>query len=204
MRVIAGTFRSRQLKSLKGLALRPTSDRLRETLFNVLAPQIEGSRFIDAFAGTGAVGVEAISRGATEVIFIENHVPAATLIQKNLDSLDVRLGVKIITADALLALQRLADAHRVSALPYDIIFLDPPYAAAEEYRRVLSFLGEVPFLGEGSLVVAEHRRAFDLPEQFGQLQRLRVLRQGDASLSFYRFTFLHQTNFAQAKDSDGE
>jgi 16S rRNA (guanine966-N2)-methyltransferase len=204
MRVIAGTFRSRQLKSLKGLALRPTSDRLRETLFNVLAPQIEGSRFIDAFAGTGAVGVEAISRGATEVIFIENHVPAATLIQENLDSLDVRLGVKIITADALLALQRLADAHRVSAPPYDIIFLDPPYAAAEEYRRVLSFLGEVPFLGEGSLVIAEHRRAFDLPEQFGQLQRLRVLRQGDASLSFYRFTFLPQTNFAQAKDSDGE
>src|SRR5258708_36655890 len=100
MRVIAGTFRSRQLKSLKGLALRPTSDRLRETLFNVLAPRIEGSRFIDGFAGTGAIGIEAISRGATEVIFIENYGAAATLIQKNLDSLDIRSGVKIITADA--------------------------------------------------------------------------------------------------------
>ncbi|HEY2118340.1 MAG TPA: 16S rRNA (guanine(966)-N(2))-methyltransferase RsmD [Candidatus Acidoferrum sp.] len=204
MRVIAGTFRSRQLKSLKGLALRPTSDRLRETLFNVLAPRIERSRFIDGFAGTGAIGIEAISRGATEVIFIENHVPAATLIQKNLDSLDIRSGVKIITADALRALQRLADAHKVGAPPYDIVFLDPPYAEAEEYRRVLSFLGEATFFSERSLAIAEHRRAFDLPEQFGQLQRFRVLRQGDACLSFYRFTFLPQTNFAQTKDFNGE
>jgi 16S rRNA (guanine(966)-N(2))-methyltransferase RsmD len=202
MRVIAGTFRSRQLKSLKGLALRPTSDRLRETLFNVLAPRIKGSRFIDGFAGTGAIGIEAISRGATEVIFIENYGAAATLIQKNLDSLDIRSGVKIITADALRALQRLADAHKVSAPPYDIVFLDPPYAAAEDYRRVLSFLGEATFLADSSLVIAEHRPAFDLPERFGHLQRFRVLRQGDASLSFYRFTFLSQTNFAQTKDSN--
>src|SRR5262249_29841664 len=84
MRVIAGTYRSPVLKSLKGLALRPTSDRLRETLFNVLGPGIEGSRFVDLFAGTGAIGIEALSRGAAEVVFVENHAPAATLIRKNL------------------------------------------------------------------------------------------------------------------------
>jgi 16S rRNA (guanine(966)-N(2))-methyltransferase RsmD len=189
MRVIAGTFRSRQLKSLKGLALRPTSDRLRETLFNVLAPRIEGARFMDAFAGTGAVGIEAISRGAREVVFIENHPPAAALIQKNLDLLDVRSGVRIITTDTLRALQRLADAHKTTSPRFDIIFLDPPYAAAEEYNRVLAFLGDDTFLEDSSLVIAEHRRNFDLLEQFGKLQRFRVLRQGDASLSFYRFTF---------------
>ncbi len=91
MRVIAGLYRSRILKSLKGLALRPTSDRLRETLFNVLAPNIAGSRFVDLFAGTGAVGIEALSRGATEVVFIENRAPAATLIRRNLESLGPRI-----------------------------------------------------------------------------------------------------------------
>lgn len=192
MRVIAGKFRSRQLKSLKGLALRPTSDRLRETLFNILAPRIEGARFIDAFAGTGAVGIEAVSRGATEAVFIENHPHAAALIQKNLDSLEIRSGVEVIGFDALSALQRLADAHTPATPPYDIVFLDPPYAAAEDYRRILSFLGDALFLGNGSLVTAEHRHTFDLPEHFGKLHRYRVLRQGDASLSFYRFTFLSQ------------
>jgi 16S rRNA (guanine(966)-N(2))-methyltransferase RsmD len=188
MRVIAGTFRSRQLKSLKGLALRPTSDRLRETLFNILANHIEGSRFIDAFAGTGAVGIEAISRGASDVVFIENHPPAATLIQKNLDLLEIRDGAKILTMDALRALQRLATTHKSTSAPFDIVFLDPPYAAAEEYRRVLSSLGEAPFLHPGSIVIAEHRHTFELPEKVGRLSPYRLLRQGDASLTFFQFT----------------
>ena len=188
MRVIAGRYRSRQLKSLKGLALRPTSDRLRETLFNVLAPRIEAARFVDAFAGTGAVGIEAISRGAKEIVFIENHPPAAAVIQENLESLNIHSQARLITADTLRALKRLAQAHKTTTPPFDIVFLDPPYAAGEEYRRVLSFLGEAAFLADGSLVIAEHRQNFDLPEQSGKLQRYRVLRQGDASLSFYRFS----------------
>jgi len=188
MRVIAGTFRSRQLKSLKGLALRPTSDRLRETLFNVLAVRIEGSRFIDAFAGTGAVGIEAISRGAGEVVFIENHLPAAKLIQKNLDALEIRTGAQVFPVDALRALERLVTAHKPGTPPFDIVFLDPPYAATEEYRRILDCLGDTPFFADGSLVVAEHSRKFALPEQIGALERVRVLHQGDASLSFYRFS----------------
>src|SRR6184192_2209946 len=90
MRIIAGTYRSRMLKSLKGQALRPTSDRLRETLFNVLGPDVAGSRFLDLFAGTGAIGIEALSRGAVEVAFVEHHAPAAGLIRRNLESLDIR------------------------------------------------------------------------------------------------------------------
>lgn len=186
MRIIAGTFRSRQLRSLKGLALRPTSDRLRESLFNVLAEGIPGCRFLDLFAGTGAVGIEALSRGAAEVVFIENHSPAAALIQKNLDSLGVRGHTCILKLDALRGLQRLAAEHTPASVPFDIVFLDPPYAAADEYRRVLTFLGSAPFLAPGALVVAEHRRTFDLPEALGQLERIRVLRQGDASVSFFR------------------
>ncbi len=187
MRVIAGIFRSRQLKSLKGLELRPTSDRLRETLFNVLSSRIEGARLVDAFAGTGAVGIEAISRGAEEVVFLENHPPAAKLIQKNLDYLEIRSGVRLMTDDVLRSLERLARAHKPNAPPFDIIFLDPPYAASEEYSRVLGFLGDAVFLADGSVVIAEHRSKFGLREQFAHLRRYRVLKQGDASLSFYRF-----------------
>jgi 16S rRNA (guanine966-N2)-methyltransferase len=188
MRVIAGQFRSRQLKSLKGQALRPTSDRLREALFNVISSRIPDSRFIDAFAGTGAIGIEAISRGAAHVIFIENHPAAVALIQKNLESLEIRTGTRVLALDTLRGLERLASLHKRDSLPFNIVFLDPPYAASEDYHRVLSFLGEVSFLSEGGLVIAEHQRNLDLPEQFGKLQRVRILRQGDAALSFYRCT----------------
>jgi len=186
MRIIAGTFRSRQLKSLKGLALRPTSDRLRESLFNVLAERIHGCRFLDLFAGTGAVGIEALSRGAVEAVFIENHPPAASLIQKNLDSLGIRGATRILKLDLLRGLQRLAAEHSPASPSFDIVFLDPPYAAGDEYHRVLTFLGSAPFLAPGALVIAEHRRTVDLPEALGHLERVRVLRQGDASLSFFR------------------
>src|SRR5260370_41573964 len=101
MRVIAGIYRSRILKSLNGLALRPTSDRLRETLLNVLAPNIPGSRFVDLFAGTGAIGIDAPSRGAAEVVFIENPAPAVTLSRRNLESLGVSTGVTVLAVDAL-------------------------------------------------------------------------------------------------------
>jgi len=185
MRVIAGSYRSRILKSLKGLALRPTSDRLRETLFNVLAPNIAGSRFIDLFAGTGAIGIEALSRGAAEVIFIESHPPAATLIRRNLESLGINSGVTVLAVDALRGLAMLA-ARENSGAPFDHIFLDPPYAAAQDYSRVLEFVGSADLLAPGGMVAAEHRRTFDLPEEPGALRRFRVLRQGDAALSFYR------------------
>jgi 16S rRNA (guanine966-N2)-methyltransferase len=186
MRVIAGTYRSRILKSLKGLALRPTSDRLRETLFNVLGPNVSGARFLDLFAGTGAIGIEALSRGATEVVFIENHPPAAVLIRRNLDSLGVRSGVTVLAVDALRGLEMLTSRLKGAGAGFDYIFLDPPYAAAEDYVRVLEFLGSADLLAPGGVVVAEHRRNFDLPEEAGALRRVRILRQGDAGLSFYR------------------
>jgi 16S rRNA (guanine966-N2)-methyltransferase len=186
MRVIAGTYRSRILKSLKGLALRPTSDRLRETLFNVLGSGVTGSRFADLFAGTGAIGIEALSRGAAEVVLIENHPQAANLIRKNLESLGVRSGATVLAVDALRGLDMLAARHRPGDPPFDFIFLDPPYAAADDYARVLRFLGAAAFLAPGGIVIAEHHRKFDLPEHSGELQRVRALKQGDAALSFFR------------------
>lgn len=186
MRVIAGKFRSRQLKSLKGMALRPTSDRLRETLFNILGERVAGSRFVDVFAGTGAVGIEAISRGAAETIFIERHAPAAALIRKNLESLEIKTGARVLGSDALHGLELLENELEHGPRLPTVVFLDPPYGNTEDYDRVLSFLGFAALLDETSLVIAEHRKNFDLPETIGNLQRVRVLKQGDACLTFYR------------------
>jgi len=186
MRIIAGTYRSRILKSLKGAALRPTSDRLRETLFNVLGRDVAGSRFLDLFAGTGAIGIEALSRGAAEAAFVENHAPAATLIRRNLESLGIRKGATVLATDALHGLEKLASGRKGETCCYDFIFLDPPYAAANDYARVLEFLGSTDLVAPGGVVIAEHRRKFGLPEGVGALWCYRVLKQGDAALSFYR------------------
>jgi 16S rRNA (guanine966-N2)-methyltransferase len=199
MRIIAGKFRSRQLKSLKQLALRPTSDRLRETLFDILGNLVSGSRFIDAFAGTGAVGIEALSRGADEVIFIEKHAMAARLIKQNLESLQVRSGTRVLPIDALHALELLAKENLPQMEQLQILFLDPPYANAADYDRVLSFAGSTAPLGPGNLVIAEHRRSFGLPETVENLLCVRVVRQGDAALTFYRVVKNAQESGAAAE-----
>jgi 16S rRNA (guanine966-N2)-methyltransferase len=185
MRIIAGKYRSRILKSLKGLGLRPTSDRLRETLFNVLGPGVVGSRFLDVFAGTGAVGIEALSRSAAEVIFIENHPPAAKLIRRNLDSLGINSRAAILAVDALSGLEMLVSRCNSSSPQIDYVFVDPPYAASVDYARTLEFLGSAKFLAPDALVIFEHHHKFQLPEQFGFLRRVRVLKQGDAVLTFF-------------------
>ena len=187
MRIIAGKFRSRQLHSLKKLTLRPTSDRLRETLFNILGDLVNDARFVDLFAGTGAVGIEALSRGAREVIFIEKHPPTMALIKKNLESLEIRGGARTIAKDALHALEQLANEPAAASDGINMLFLDPPYAERSQYTEILSYLGASSLLADGAVVIAEHLRAFDLPETFGNLERVRVLRQGDAALSFYRY-----------------
>jgi 16S rRNA (guanine966-N2)-methyltransferase len=182
MRVIAGKYRSRTLRSLKGQALRPTSDRLRETLFNILGPTVEDSLFVDLYAGTGAVGIEALSRGARTAIFVEQHAPAAALIRRNLESLGISGEAEILGVDVLRGLERL-EARHVHA---QFVFLDPPYAAAEEYESVLEFLGESPIVAPGGCVIVEHLRKRALPERIGELELARVVEQGDAALSFYR------------------
>ncbi len=181
MRVIAGKYGSRPLKSLKGMAMRPSSDRLRETLFNVLGPLVKDSLFVDCFAGTGSVGIEALSRGAREAIFIENHGPAVALIQKNLDSLQISRGTEILRMDALRGLEKLSDRR---LLP-DFIFLDPPYAQTREYIAVLEFIGSARLLAPEGCIIAEHSHHVELPSFLENLERFRVLKQGDSSLSFY-------------------
>jgi 16S rRNA (guanine966-N2)-methyltransferase len=182
MRVIAGKFRSRTLRSLKGQALRPTSDRLRETLFNILGSTVVDSLFLDLYAGTGAVGIEALSRGARTAIFVEQHAPATALIRRNLESLGISGKAEILGVDVLRGLERL-EARHVHA---QFVFLDPPYAATEEYEPVIEFLGRSPIVAPGGRIIAEHLRKRALPERIGELELTRVVGQGDAALSFYR------------------
>jgi 16S rRNA (guanine966-N2)-methyltransferase len=184
MRVIAGTFRSRTLQAPRGLDTRPTSDRLRETLFNVLAPRIAGAMFLDLYAGSGAVGIEALSRGAREAIFVEQAEPALRAIRGNLAALGIRGGYALEARSVAAALKRLAEPPRA----VDIVFLDPPYSQAGEYALALGLLGGEcrSLLAEGAVVVAEHEKRVELDEAYGALERYRVLKQGDAALSFFK------------------
>lgn len=180
MRVIGGTYRGRILKSPPDNKTRPTSDRLRETLFNILAPRIEGSRFLDLCAGTGAIGIEAISRGAAHVTFVDRSRRACALIEENLDNLGVP-----------------EDETDVSALPaenftgrkheagWDIVYFDPPYEM--DYSIVLHEFGAEAskLLRDDGTLIVEHHAKNDLPDEIGVLRRWRIYKQGETRLSFY-------------------
>jgi len=182
MRVIAGQFGSRRLRTLRGMELRPTSDRLRETLFDILGATIEESLFVDVFAGTGAIGIEAISRGARKAFFVEQHASAIKLIRENLHSLGITSGGEVLALDAIRGLEQLA-SRRVLA---DFIFLDPPYARAADYLRVLEFLDESHLIAPNGIVIVEHGRKMQLPGRLEKLECSRIVEQGDSALSFYR------------------
>ncbi len=172
MRVIGGEFRSRVLKSLPGMDVRPTPDRLRESLFNVLAPRLEGSSFADVYAGTGAVGIEALSRGAVRTTFVEETRAAVAVIRENLRSLGIEARATVRQGRASVVL---------ATIEADIWFIDPPYSLEKEYERSLSILGEKQL----AVVVAQHSSRIKLCESYGRIERWRVLKQGENSLSFY-------------------
>ncbi|HEY7389970.1 MAG TPA: 16S rRNA (guanine(966)-N(2))-methyltransferase RsmD [Bryobacteraceae bacterium] len=172
MRVIAGELRSRSLKSIPGLASRPTPDRLRETLFDILALRITGAVFLDAYAGTGAVGIEALSRGARHAFFLERSHHALDVIRENLATLDLESRATVVTGPVLLTLSR---------YPADIVFADPPYELEREYIALLDRLAEI----RPSLAVIQHSAHRVLPETHSGLACTRMVKQGDNILSFY-------------------
>jgi 16S rRNA (guanine966-N2)-methyltransferase len=186
MRVIAGTYRSRPLAAPRGLDTRPTSDRLRETLFNILSPRLDGCRFVDLYAGTGAVGIEALSRGAAHVWFAENADPALASLRGNLAALKISSGYTVESRGVGAVLQKLAKLTQ----QIDLVFLDPPYEAEAEYAGTLSFLGSArgrEMLAPDALVVVEHTKKAKLAGRYGALEHTRLVKQGDVSLSFFAF-----------------
>jgi 16S rRNA (guanine966-N2)-methyltransferase len=176
MRIIAGAYKGRNLKSPPSMNVRPTSDRLRETLFNVIAPRIEDARFLDLCAGSGAVGIEALSRGASHATFVDRSRRSCALIEANLDLCRVAEDRQVIYC---------SEAHeflrQTRSGPWEIIFFDPPYK--DDYLKTLTNIPKV--LADGGLLIVEHHHKNSLPESIGNLVRKRVLKQGDSSLSFY-------------------
>jgi 16S rRNA (guanine966-N2)-methyltransferase len=172
VRVIAGQFRSRRLKSVPGMAVRPTPDRLREALFNVLAPRLPGKTFLDAYAGSGAVGIEALSRGAKHVVLVERSAKALEVLRENLSALNIGKEATVVRGSAAVLLPN---------YPCDIAFIDPPYEEVAEYPDSLHALAATAV----DLVIAQHPSRMILEKRYGRLRNVRVLRQGDNSLSFY-------------------
>ena len=174
MRIIAGRLKGRRLQAPEGMDVRPTSDRLRETLFNVLADTVEGTRVLDAFAGTGALGLEAWSRGATSITFVEQNDRALKTLNANIDHCGVSDACAIIRGDFRTV--------RIAPAAFDLILLDPPYRIAD-LDAVTERASQL--LGEGGRLVLEHGRRHESPEHAGRLMRYRVLVAGDSALSFY-------------------
>jgi 16S rRNA (guanine(966)-N(2))-methyltransferase RsmD len=183
MRVIAGKFRSRTLRTLDGLETRPTYDRLKETLFNVLASagMVAECAWADLFAGTGAVGIEALSRGAGSVHFAESSSNAAKVLRQNLATLGLEAD-DLAERDAAEALRQWEKA----GIQFDVCFFDPPYRLHGAYGEILRNISRGAVLREGGIVVAEHEKRFDPGEGEGNLKRYRLLKQGESALSFYR------------------
>ena len=180
MRVIAGDLKGRRLRTLDGLKIRPTSDRLRETLFNILSPRVVDARFLDLCAGSGAIGIEAISRGASQVVFVEASKRAASLIGDNLEHCGVAEVGKVQNRDALAGLRALSARE----CQFDIIYFDPPYES-HLYSPVLDAISKSTILAEDGVLVVEHRGAALLAPGYGELRPFREVKQGDSRLTFY-------------------
>jgi 16S rRNA (guanine966-N2)-methyltransferase len=178
MRIISGKFKSRRLKGTPPAGIRPTSDKLRETLFNILGPRVQGATFLDGCAGVGAIGIEAISRGAAFVYFVEQSRKACQMIRENLKALEIGEGFKVLEMDLIKSLNAL-DAS------LDIAFIDPPYERDDLYEAALERFGSASRLAPEGLLIMEHSKRKDLPESAGRLRKIRSLVQGDAALAFY-------------------
>ena len=181
MRVIAGEYKGRRLKTLDGLNVRPTSDRLRETVFNIIGQRVRGKHFLDICAGSGAIGIEALSRGADKATFIEQSRRAHQIISDNLRACGIKDEVHVVNRDALTALKYFA-SHEIK---FDIVYFDPPYDS-DIYSPVLFLVGTRNLLTEDAIVIVEHRRNSQLQDSFGDLSRYREVTHGDSRLSFYR------------------
>lgn len=184
MRVIGGTARGRRLAAPRGERVRPTADRVKEALFSILTSllgNLEGLRVLDVFAGTGNLGIEALSRGCSEAIFVDSHRESAAIIRQNLTQLNLTDRGRVIVKDAASALQCLNE----NIAPFNIIFLDPPYRQGLA-EKVLGILASAPFVTRETIIVSESDSSEVFPERFGSLQQFDRRVYGDTALTFFQ------------------
>ncbi len=181
MKIIGGEFRGRRLKTLKSVKLRPTPMRVKEALFNILGNKVIGSSFLDLYAGSGQMGIEALSRGAKEIIFIDNHIASVRLIQENLGLVSSKKVSRIPRNNVLKAINNLSKEKK----RFNIIFLDPPYKS-RLVKNTLQALAKSDILKIITLIIAEHHQSLALDKEIGSLIQIRRERYGDTVLTFYR------------------
>jgi 16S rRNA (guanine966-N2)-methyltransferase len=183
MRVSGGAIRGFRLRSLRGAVLRPTAEKVKEAIFNVLGPKVIGANVADIFAGTGNIGIEALSRGAAHVLFVERHLPSVRLLKNNLTTCGLTHKALVYTMDASGFLRRAAR----QSMMFDILYADPPYHTPVA-ERFLRQLGKSDIMSESGIVVIEHFQKKSLPDKTGCLSVLKRYRYGDTLLSFYEFS----------------
>lgn len=183
MRVISGEFRGRNLEQLVGMEIRPTSDRVKESLFNILGTRLIDCAFLDLFAGTGGIGIEAYSRGASRVVFIDESAKSIKILKSNLDKLGISEKVEVHNTDYLNAINKLAYDNK----KFDIIFIDPPYLKGYE-QNALTQISECKMLADEGIIIVEHDLKDKMPESTGKLKLTRQNKYGNTMLSFYGLT----------------
>ena len=181
MRIISGQFKGRRLNATPPSGIRPTSDKLKETIFNILSGRVDGATFMDGCAGLGGIGIEALSRGAAQVVFAEQNRKACGIIRENLQSLDIMEGYKILEMDLAKALGLCAR----EGLQFDIAFIDPPWDRDDLYESAFKKFTEAGLLAPDGLLIMEHSKRNEMPGSCGDLRRTRSLVQGDSALAFY-------------------
>lgn len=180
MRVIAGEFRGRLLDRIEGMDIRPTSDKVKESLFNILGDTVIDSVFLDLFGGTGGIGIEALSRGAKHVVFIDVNTKSIKVLKGNLDHLNIKDNVEVFNTDYSTAIGKLYKLKK----QFDIIFIDPPYRLGIA-KSALEEIDKNPILIQSGLIVVEHESKEDIPQRVGKLYLYRIKQYGNTSLSFY-------------------
>ena len=178
MRVVGGIAKGRRLKALKGLNIRPTSDKVKESIFNILGDKIIDAIFLDLCAGTGGIGIEALSRGAKETLFVENNQRAVKLIKENLSLCKLENNSKVVCDDAVRFLE---DSDK----RFDIIFFDPPYKS-DLFEKFLTVFDTKEMLAGNGILIIEHNSKTTLPEETNSLILLKKYKYGDTTLSLYK------------------
>ena len=180
MRVIAGEFRGRRLDRIEGMDIRPTSDKVKEALFSILGDTIIDSVFLDLFGGTGGIGIEALSRGAKHVVFIDANIKSIKVLKGNLDNLNIKDNAEVFHTDYTTAIGKLYKFKK----QFDIIFIDPPYRAGMA-QNALEAIDKNPILTQTGLIVVEHDSGEDMPQSIGRLNKYRIKKYGNTTLAFY-------------------
>jgi 16S rRNA (guanine966-N2)-methyltransferase len=189
VRIITGIARSRRLKSVRGLQVRPTSDRVKESVFSILSEKVVDARVLDLFAGTGNLGLEALSRGASFAVFVDNEKRSIEVIKENIASLGFEQLAQVVQAEVPEDINKIKRSEvrgqKAEETKFDLVFLDPPYLKDLEIPTIEA-LNKFNLLNDNAAVVVEHHKKTELPEDIQELKKVRQQKYGDTIVTFYK------------------